>query len=338
VAKKLRVLVIDDSAYNRRTIVEMLESSGEVAVVATAADGEEGLKQALALKPDVIVLDLEMPHMDGFTFMKVRFDEAAIPVIVTSGFARRSDVFKALELGAFDFVAKPARHFSPETRSVRDELVAKVSAVRLLKRGAMTPVEVRRVEPLARVAVIGASTGGPPALQRLLSSLPGDLPLGLVIAQHMPERFTRAFAERLDRMSAFDVSEANDGDLLKPGAALVAPGGKNLQIVLSAEGAKVRLVEVSDREKFVPSIDLLFESAAKELKARAVGVLLTGMGCDGREGMRALKAAGALTLAESEESAVIFGMPKEAIAAGAVSRVLSLRDIADELIRLGRGG
>ena len=195
--KKIRVLVIDDSAYNRRAIMEMLESVEDIAVVGTAGDGEEGLKAALSLKPDAITLDLDMPHMDGFTFLRLLMAQASIPVLVISGYARSADVFKALELGAIDFIAKPSRHFSPETASVKDELVHKLGAVRLLRRGALSRLEAAGAAETAvapsgrtRVAVVGASTGGPPALQRLLSSLPGDIPLGVAIAQHRPARAT----------------------------------------------------------------------------------------------------------------------------------------------------
>jgi two-component system chemotaxis response regulator CheB len=341
--KKIRVLVIDDSAYNRRAIMEMLEAVEDIAVVGTAADGEEGLKVALALKPDAITLDLDMPNMDGFTFLRLLMAQASIPVIVISGYARTADVFKALELGAIDFIAKPSRHFSPETQSVRDELVHKLGAVRLLRRGALARMEAAAGPGAApangqmRVAVVGASTGGPPALQRLLSSMPGDLPLGIAIAQHMPERFTKAFAERLNRLSAYEVVEARSGDLLAPGRALVAPGGHTMRLIKTLDGLRAALSEGTARDKYVPSIDALFESVAAALGRDAVGVLLTGMGNDGCAGMLSLKKAGAPTIAESEESAVIFGMPKEAVVAGATRHVLALDSIAEALARFARG-
>ncbi|HEY3447148.1 MAG TPA: chemotaxis-specific protein-glutamate methyltransferase CheB [Myxococcales bacterium] len=339
--KKIRVVVIDDSAYNRRAIMEMLESVEDIAVIGTAADGEEGLKVALGLKPDAITLDLDMPNMDGFTFLRLLMAQAPIPVIVISGYARSADVFKALELGAIDFIAKPSRHFSPETASVRDELVQKLAAVRLLRRGAFARTESGSEIPAAsapvKVAVIGASTGGPPALQRLLSSLPGDLPLGVAVAQHMPERFTKAFAERLNRLSAFEVVEARSGDLLAAGRALVAPGGHTMRLVKASDGLRVALSEGTPKDKYVPSIDELFESVATACGKSAAGVILTGMGNDGRVGMLALKKAGATTIAESEETAVIYGMPKEAVEAGAVRHVLPLGSIADALARFSRG-
>ncbi len=338
-AKQIRVLVIDDSAYNRRALSEMLRSAEEIAVVAIASNGEEGLKAALELKPDVITLDLEMPGVDGFTFLRLLRAKSDIPVIVVSGYSGRHDVFKALELGAIDFIAKPARHFSKETQQVREELLEKIRAVRLLRREPPArPARARKGARRFKVAVIGASTGGPPALQRLFAALPGDLPLCLLVAQHMPERFTRAFAERLDRTSAFEVGEAKPSDLLAAGKALVAPGGFHMRLAERGGALEVQLAAAADADKHVPSVDALFCSAAELLGQDGVGVLLTGMGSDGRDGMLALKRRGAHTVAESEQSAVIFGMPKEAIAAGAADRVLPLEAIADELVRFAREG
>jgi two-component system chemotaxis response regulator CheB len=188
-----------------------------------------------------------------------------------------------------------------------------------------------------KVAALGASTGGPPALQRLLSSLPGDLPLGLVIAQHMPERFTRAFAERLNRLSAYEVVEARSGDLLAAGRVLIAPGGHTLRVVKTPDGLRATLSDGTGKDKYLPSIDALFESVATAVGSSAIGVLLTGMGNDGRSGMLALKKVGAVTVAESEETAVIYGMPKEAIEAGAARHVLALDAIAEALARYARG-
>ncbi len=329
---KIRALVIDDSAYNRRGISDMLQSSEDVVVVGAAEDGVQGLELALALRPDVITLDLRMPRMDGFTFLRLLTARAQIPVIVMSGYARDGDVFRAMELGAFDFLAKPVRQFSAEARAVREELLAKVEAVRLARK------EVPRPAGQPKVLLLGASTGGPPALQRLLCSLPGDLPLSIAMAQHMPARFTRAFAERLDKISAFEVREAQDGDALSAGRALVAPGGRQLRLVGPPSAPVATLLLPGPGEKYVPSVDALFESAARLLGPRVLGVLLTGMGNDGCAGLGALRRQGARTIAESEESAVIFGMPKEAIDAGAAERVLPLQAIAAAIIDFARNG
>ncbi|MFN7132191.1 MAG: chemotaxis-specific protein-glutamate methyltransferase CheB [Myxococcales bacterium] len=331
---KLRVLVVDDSAANRRTLTAVLEGSGEVEVVGTATDGEQGLRQALALAPDAITLDLEMPRLDGFAFLRLLMAKAPTPVLVISGYAKKNDVFRALELGALDFIAKPSGR---PLESLADELLAKVRMVRFLRRDGVRAPEPAVSPPQRgeRIAVIGASTGGPPALQKILGALPAELGLAVLVAQHMPPRFTRAFAERLDRLSPFSIAEARAGERVEPGRVLIAPGGRHMRLVRASDGLRVALSDPAPADKYVPSIDELFRSAAAAKDVALLGVLLTGMGSDGRDGMLALKAAGAETVAESEESAVIFGMPREAIAAGAVNHVLPLDRIAAELTRFG---
>lgn len=339
--KKIRVLVIDDSAFNRRALTEMLESAPDVAVVGKASDGEEGLKLALSLRPDAITLDLGMPHLDGFAFLRLVMAQAPTPVIVISSYAHRADVFKALELGAFDFIAKPTRHISAEVMQIRGELLAKVRSARQARRESLSPPPERARGAEAggplRVVVLGASTGGPPAVQRLAALLPADLPLGIAVALHMPEGFTKAFAERLDRVCAAQVAEARHGDALVPGRILVAPGGRHLMLEATDGGVRAALAPRAS-EKYCPSIDLLFESAATLLpQVPVMGVVLTGMGSDARRGARRLRDAGGRTVAEAEDSAVIFGMPKEAIAGGGIGEVLPLAQIATAMLRFGRG-
>ena len=335
--KKIRVLVIEDSAFNRRTLVQMLESATDVTVVGTASDGEDGLRQAISLRPDVITVDLEMPRIDGFTFLRLLMAKCATPVIVVSSYARKADVFKALELGAFDFVAKPSREAMEALAPIREELLAKIRTVRMLRRDprsedGMTPVPT---SPL-RLVAIGASTGGPPALQRVFSALPAELNTCVLVAQHMPEKFTTAFAERLDKHSNLTIAEARGGERLGAGKAFIAPGGKNLAVVKGASGPQLEVRERTPSDKYLPCIDVLFSSLVEIDPRGTLAVLLTGMGSDGRDGMVALRKAGARTVAESEESAVIFGMPKEAIASGAVEKILSLEEIIPELVRFSR--
>lgn len=350
---RIRVLVIDDSAYNRQAIVEMLESDKGIDVVSRAANGEEGLKEALSLKPDVITLDLEMPKMDGFTFLRILMSRQPTPVIVISSYSRKQNVFKALELGALDFIAKPTRYLSPELHKIRDELVEKILMVRHLRTSNLqrrptqwAVVERQAVYPEAERAagavtempgmllvVVGASTGGPPALQTFLQTLPRHLPVAYLVAQHMPENFTRAFSDRLNRYTGLEVSEARGGELVEPGRVFVAPGGQNLKVVRQGAVLKTEVEDVEPGAKYVPSIDAMFRSAAEIMGGRTMGILLTGMGSDGREGIRAIKQAGGRTVAESEETAVIFGMPKEAIDSGGVDVVLRLDEIAGEVIR-----
>ncbi len=345
----IRVMVVDDMQSSLRAISAILEGEGDVKVVGRASDGEEALREALRLHPDVVCLDLQMPRMDGFTFLRLLMARQPTPVIVISSHARKSDVFKALELGALDFVAK-ADSTRPQS-ALREDLLAKIRTVRALR---IENLESRAAsadptapapaampgEPL-RLAVIGASTGGPPALQRLISALPAGLPLTLAVVQHMPERFTRTFAERISKVAAFVVSEADDGDLLVPGRALVAPGGKHLVLDREAGGTGIRTRVLDPAavppRRYCPSIDLLFESAAGLFGDQVCAVVLTGMGNDGRAGVEAIKARGGLTLAESESTAVIYGMPQEAMATGMVDEQLALDGIVERLIRFAEG-
>ncbi len=335
--KTIRVLVIDDSPSNRRAITQILEASPGIEVIDRAADGEEGLKKAHALKPDVITLDLEMPKLDGFSFLRLLMAHSPTPVIVLSSYAHDSDVFKALELGAFDFVAKPSRGGKEDLDDVRAELLEKVRSVRLLKRDEKTPLPVRVPRPPVKVAdpepmvvAVGASTGGPPAIQKLLEAM-ARLPVCLLICQHMPPRFTHAFAERLDKMGGLKVSEAKAGDKVRAGHAFIAPGGGHLELVRT-DGALVLASPLnSPADKHAPSVDRLFDSCARTLGAQAFAVVLTGMGIDGQRGVRAIGKAGGEVWAEAEETAVIFGMPQAAIATGAVSRVLPLFTLLVEL-------
>jgi two-component system chemotaxis response regulator CheB len=344
-------MVVDDSEASRATIAGILRSAPEVDVVLSTADAEEALRRAFLERPDVICLDLEMPRMDGFTFMRLLMARQPTPVVVVSSTTRRADVFKALELGALDFVAKPER--GADLGAIRAELLAKIATVRALRmenleaqaaRGREAPVltELPAAATL-RLVVIGASTGGPSALARMLGMLRADLPLAIAVVQHMPEKFTRAFAERLDRSTAFHVREAEEGDTLAPGRVLIAPGGRHLRLV--RQGAprvgtlRASIVEREPGEaRYCPSVDLLFESAAEAWGEHVCGVVLTGMGNDGREGVRAVKAAGGMTIAESERTAVVYGMPKEAVDSGCVDEVLALDRIAERLARFGAGG
>lgn len=334
----IRVLVIDDSAANRREISAVLESAPGITVVDRASDGDEGLQKAVALKPDVVTLDLEMPRLDGFTFLRLLKATARTPVIVLSSYAHPSDVFKALELGAFDFVPKPAELGKKAMEGMWAELIAKVRSVRELtpevaarpSRPILPPPSPAQPGPV--VVAVGASTGGPPAIQQLVTALKGQ-PVTLLIAQHMPARFTQAFAERLDQLGALRVSEARGGDRLRLGAALVAPGGSQLELVQDAQGSlSVDVRAPSPGDRHAPSVDRLFTSVARVLGPRALGVVLTGMGDDGVAGVRALGEAGGEVWAESQETAVIFGMPRAAIQTGVVKKVLGLKDLAAALV------
>jgi two-component system chemotaxis response regulator CheB len=345
---RLRVLLVDDSALSLGELQRLLEGAGDFAVVGHARDGEQALREVMALRPDAIILDLQMPRMDGFTFLRLLMARRPTPVIVLSSNSRRADVFKTLELGALDFVAKPERG---GLESVREELLAKCRMVRSLRveklafsaRPDHEPADPRPMVEPDRLVVIGASTGGPQALQELLGALPGDLPVGVLVAQHMPEKFTRAFAERLGRTSAFTVAEAADGDLVAAGRVLIAPGGQHLE-VRRERGTGTLRVALAPPDAggysghYCPSIDRLFTSAALAMPRRLCALVLTGMGSDGAAGIQAVKAAGGLTLAESELTAAIYGMPRAAVATGKVDQSIALSQIAGRLADFARNG
>jgi two-component system chemotaxis response regulator CheB len=333
----IRVLVIDDSAFSRQTITRMLETSPLVEVVGVARDGEEALRKALELEPDLITLDLEMPRMDGFTFLRLVMAKRPMPVMVISGRAGEEDVFKALDLGAVDFIAKPMARATPELQSIQQELIRKVHAIRELRIDKVRerirtapPVLGRRGTPLASVppvVVVGSSTGGPAALMQVFGAYTEVPPCAFMVAQHMPEGFTRGFAERLDRLTPFAVKEAEGGEEPTRGSVLIAPGGYHLELEAVRGRIVSRITQQSSADKYTPSVDRLFESAAKHFGSDLLAVVLTGMGDDGRKGVRAVKEGGGTVIAESEETAVIYGMPQQAVRSGAVDLVLPLNDI-----------
>ncbi|HEU4406046.1 MAG TPA: chemotaxis response regulator protein-glutamate methylesterase [Polyangiaceae bacterium] len=351
--KRIRVLIVDDSAYNRKHIADILSSSGEIEVVGKAGDGEEALRLATQLKPDVITLDLEMPRMDGFTFLRIIMARQPTHVIVVSSYKQTENTLKAIELGALDFVKKPKSQLSPDVTEIRAELLQKVlmapkarvrrappprAALPSLPQAPQAPA-LTQVHP--RVVVgIASSTGGPTALLDIFGRLP-RLPAALLIAQHMPDKFTRTFAERLDRKCrenrdeskvAFRVSEAQDNDPVLAGTAFVCPGRQCMELMaLPNNEYRLRTGSPSGSDRYVPSADRLLRSVAAVAGARSVAVVLTGMGDDGVEGARAVRDAGGVVLVESPESAVVFGMPGAVVRAGLAHHVLSLPAIVDFL-------
>jgi two-component system chemotaxis response regulator CheB len=345
----VRVLIVDDSVFNRRSLSEILAGNAAIEVVGKAADGEEALRLVSALRPDAITLDLEMPRMDGFTFLRILMSKMPTPVVVVSSYSQKDNVFKALELGALDFVAKPDRQGDPDLAGIARELLQKVmlaSTIRLSPtRVGSTPVESAKgpapVEgrPLAvpprHVVAIASSTGGPSALIEIFTRLPKKYPHGIVIAQHMPDKFTRTFAERLDRRSSLSVSEAQDRDAVYAGTAFVCPGRHCMDLTADPRGTlRLRVSAPADSDRYIPSADRLLTSVAAAAGPRSVGVILTGMGDDGVLGAQAILAAGGTVIAESDTTAVVYGMPGSAVRAGAVSVVLPLGEIANHLARL----
>jgi two-component system chemotaxis response regulator CheB len=347
----LKVLIVDDSAHHRRTLSRIIAAAPGFEVAGTAGDGEEAIKKVVTLQPDLLTLDLEMPRMDGYTFLRWLMRTLPRPTLVVSSRESNKSVFRALELGAADFVLKPVSYASERLEQIEGEVVGKLReiaaasgeklAVRsraLAETAPGLPARKKSVAPAVpgrrRCVAIGASTGGPPALQQVLAALEPDFPAAVVIAQHMPEGFTRMFAERLDRMVALRVKESEGDEELVPGLVLLAPGGRNL-VVQRGMAGKVfaRLEKPRPSDRYIPSADRLLVSAAEAWGKQLVAVVLTGMGDDGAQGIRAARAAGAATIAEAEETCVVFGMPREAIRTGAVQQVLPLPSIGAAILR-----
>jgi two-component system chemotaxis response regulator CheB len=332
VKKLIRVLVVDDSALMRKLIPRMLVDDA-IEVVGTAMDGSFCLKKMEELKPDVITLDLEMPGMNGIDTLKEIMRRDPLPVIVFSSHSIEgaSVTLKALGLGAFDFVTKP-KDASAHMVETSKELIAKVkgaSECKLKPRITMgIPAKPAKAAAPAgnptKVVAIGVSTGGPQAMEYLLSTLPADFPGAIAVVQHMPDGFTDMFARRLDEICSLRVKEAQSGDMLQPGRVLICPGNRHMKVKRLPLGDIVVLGDEPHVNGHRPSADVLLRSAAEEFKNNAVGVIMTGMGDDGAEGLGAIKKEGGMTIAQNEESCVVYGMPKAAIERGYATRIVAL--------------
>jgi two-component system chemotaxis response regulator CheB len=357
VKNKIKVLVVDDSASVRQTLTRLLNDSDDIEVMGVAGDPFAAADKIAESLPDVLVLDIEMPRMDGLTFLQQIMIQHPIPIIICSSLAvEGSDsIMKAFSYGAVDVITKPklgTKQFLEESSifikdAVRAASIARLSRLRpvedlhpapKLSADAILPPARKKIltETTEKIIVVGASTGGTEALRVLLEALPEDSP-GLVIVQHMPENFTRSFAQRLDSLCRVRVKEAQNGDAVLRGLALIAPG--NLHTLVKRSGANYH-VEIRDGPlvtRHRPSVDVLFRSSAVNAGKNAIGVIMTGMGDDGAKGMKELKEAGALTIAQDEDSCVVFGMPKEAIKLGAVDCVLPLGEIAPFVYSQGLG-
>ena len=350
--KKIRVLVVDDSALVRQTLADVLSSDPGIEVMATACDPFQAAERIAEEVPDVITLDIEMPRMDGLTFLQKLMTQHPIPVIICSTLAEDGGetTLRALEYGAIDILQKPkvgTRLFLEESKVRVCDAVRAAACARPRQRAAEIKVQPRlsadvmlakarsqaMLQTTERVVAVGASTGGTEALRVFLEALPADSP-GMVIVQHMPEKFTATFAARLDTLCAVTVKEAEDDDTVVRGRVLIAPGNKHT--MLKRSGARY-YVEVKDGplvSRHRPSVDVLFRSVARYVGRNAVGVIMTGMGDDGALGMVELKESGAITLAQDEATSVVWGMPHEAIRRGCVDRVLALEALAPEVLRV----
>jgi two-component system, chemotaxis family, protein-glutamate methylesterase/glutaminase len=345
--KPVRVLVVDDSALMRKLIPKILEQDAMIEVVGTAMDGNFGLKKIEDLQPQVVTLDLEMPGLNGIDTLKEIMRRWRLPVIVVSSHstAGAAITLKALALGAFDFVAKP-QDVSARMPEIASELIKKIRAA-AQSAGVQNqflpdeshPVQPGKLRPVAptRIVAIGVSTGGPNALQYLFSHLPEEFPGSLLVVQHMPDGFTSLFAKRLDEICPIRVKEAQTGDLLVAGRVLICPGNRHMKVKKLPLGNVVLLTEDPPVNGHRPSVDVLFRSVALEFGSQATAVLMTGMGDDGACGMGEIRAAGGFTLAQSQETCVVFGMPRAAIERGHVARIADLQDLP-QLLQAQCGG
>jgi two-component system, chemotaxis family, protein-glutamate methylesterase/glutaminase len=342
---RARVLIVDDSALMRELLSQLLSKDPGLEVIGTAADPFGAWQKIQTLSPDVLTLDVEMPKMDGLTFLGKLMRARPMPVVMVSTLTERGceTTLRALELGAIDYVTKPKLDVTRGTLELGAEIAGKVRAAAQAKprrsRSSTAPKPLAHRAPQAllkstqQVIAMAASTGGTEALREVLSVLPRDAP-GIVIVQHMPLRFTQAFARRLDGVCQISVREARDGDRIVPGVALIAPGDSHMLVTRSGSIYSVRLSNDPPVNHHRPAADVLFESCARCLGANAVAVVLTGMGADGARGLHAMKQAGARTIAQDEATCVVFGMPKEAILTGAVDHVVPLDRVAETMLRL----
>jgi len=348
---KIKVLIVDDSSVVRQTLSEILSSDPDIEVIGTASDPYVAVERIDRQVPDVITLDVEMPRMDGITFLQKIMAQRPIPVVIISSLAGKGTqtAWKAIEAGAVDVITKPTlgtKQFLEESKILICDAVKAASRARLKKAHAMEDVAPKltadvilskananaMAETTEKVIVVGASTGGTEALRVFLEMVPVDSP-GILIVQHMPEHFTRSFADRLDSLSAITVKEAETNDTIIRGRALIAPGNKHT--LLKRSGARY-YVEVRDGplvSRHRPSVDVLFRSTARYAGKNAIGIIMTGMGDDGAKGMKEMKDAGAYTIAQDEATSVVFGMPAEAIKLGGVDKVLPLQSILTEALR-----
>ena len=356
----ISVIVVDDSAFMRKALSSMLEKDPDIRVVATARDGQEGLELIRKHNPDVITLDIEMPRMDGLTALKHIMAENPKPVLMVSSLTVEGAeaTLKAMELGAVDFIPKQLSKVSLDIVKIEQDLQAKVKQI--ARRRVVAPSLTRRVPTVGTSSVaaggaasaaeprkefvrpsgslvrdlvaIGVSTGGPPAVQKVLSGLPKDFPAPIVIAQHMPAAFTGPFAKRLDGVCQLSVKEAETGDRLMPGHVFIAPGGKHLKLLQKISRVEIEITGEPAEALYKPSANVLVGSAAEAVGKRALGVILTGMGSDGLEGVKVLKNKGGRALAQSDASCVVYGMPKAIVDAGLADEILDIDDMAQAIM------
>jgi two-component system chemotaxis response regulator CheB len=343
IGRRVRVVVVDDSLFMRAAIKKILESDPRFEVCGVAKDGAEAVDRVVDLKPDVVTMDFNMPRMDGAEAVRTIMKKRPTPVVMLSAHTKEGakETFEALAAGAIDFLTKPSGEVSADFQNIGPQLIEKVMAASTaVPRSFAAPLPSPRRGAAAfatwppsgpKVVILGISTGGPSALTRVLPALPGHLPISIIVVQHMPAQFTATLAERLNAMSALDIREAKDGDRPRQGQVLVAPGDRHLEV---GDKGVLQVTDGPEVNGCRPSVDVTMKSAARIFGRRAIGLVMTGMGRDGAEGLAAIKAAGGLTFAQDKETSVIWGMPRAAIDSGCVDEVLSLDDIPDRLQKL----
>jgi len=330
VLKKIRVLIVDDSVVFRELLSREFSTDEAIEVVATACDAYDARDKIIEHQPDVMILDIEMPRMNGLEFLQKLLPQYPMRVIVTS--SANNCVFDALNAGAVDFVPKPGSDTGTNMKSYINELIIKIKTASIAKllnsnKDASTKIGHRISESAKnKIIAIGASTGGTEAIIQVLKTFSSDIP-GIVITQHMPPVFTKMYAQRLNKSLCLDVKEAEDGDIIKPGSVLIAPGDYHMTVKRTGSIFKVRCAKGERVNGHCPSVDVLFESVAKEVGSNTIGVILTGMGCDGAKGLLEMRKNGARTIGQNESSCVVYGMPKVAYNIGAVEKQADLEDI-----------
>jgi len=343
----VKVLIVDDSAFMRNTLSSMISADPDIQVIGIARDGVEAVEKVASLKPDIVTLDVEMPRMNGLEALKEIMDKNPVPVLMVSSLTNEGAhvTLEALDLGAVDFIPKNLSDLSINIVKIKDTLIdkiKKISKIRLPKRRIalpskplVMPDKTQRFTSSRRVGIIaiGSSTGGPKALQTIISCIPKNFPVPIIIAQHMPAAFTGPFAERLNQLSEIDVKEAENGETLSKGVIYIAPGGGHMGLARK-KITETSITIINDNGKYIykPSVDLLMESAVENFSGNVLGVILTGLGNDGEQGMRQIKNKGGRTIAESEETCVVYGMPRSVIQAGMADKIVPLNEIAGELI------
>ena len=354
----IKVIIIDDSAFMRKSLTLMLESDKGIRVIATARDGNEGIEKISKLKPDIVTLDVEMPGMDGLTALKIIMEQMPVPVLMVSSLTTEGaqSTMQAFDLGAVDFVSKDLASISTNIKNIKSELIDKIKQItqsRLVQtrfrmrrlvlssrekknqvKAVVRPVSFERVASELQAAVVGISTGGPEALHKLIPTIPEHFPIGMAIVQHMPPHFTRSLAERLNNISKVYIKEAEQGDIIEPGKVLIAPGGKHMTFYGDGSYVAAKISDEPLNALYRPSADIMMKSAASTFHGPLLGVIMTGMGKDGVEGLKCIKSKGGYVIAQDEESCIVYGMPAAALEEGLVDSMVSLENISLAFTRL----